>query len=82
MDLWIPLNFAVFLLAAWVNVRRLRKENTRRGLRFAALFISLYIAVIYLLAVLGVIPELDIRLWLRWMQFAIGVYVVAEAING
>lgn len=82
MDLWIPAIFAVWLIAAWTNIRRLRRDNRRVGLRAAALVMSLYIAVVYLLAIVGIIPEIEIRLYMRWMQFAIGVYVVAEAVNG
>lgn len=82
MDAWMILNVAVFSLSLWVNLRRTKRGNPRVWLRVTAAFMSLYIASIYLLGAMGIIADIEIRLWMRWFQAAIGVYFIAEAING
>jgi hypothetical protein len=82
MDLWIPLNLLVFVIAAWQNARRIKRGNVRNGLRWSALLLCSYIAVIYLLTIIGVIPEYEIRLYMRWFQIPIGIYLITEALNG
>jgi uncharacterized integral membrane protein len=82
IDLWIPLNMLVFAVAAWQNIRRIRKGNTHNGLRWVALVIASYIAVIYLLVIVGVIGDADVRLYMRWFQLPMGMYLILEAING
>jgi uncharacterized integral membrane protein len=82
MDLWIPLNVIVFAIAAWQNARRIRAGNARNGIRWVALSFSLYIATIYFLVIIGFIPDTDVRLYMRWFQIPIGMYLILEAMNG
>ena len=82
MDTLIPIIMLVFAVSAWQNARRIRPGNARNGLRWVALTISLYIALIYLLATIGVIPVEDIRLYLRWFLIPVGMYMIIEAVNG
>jgi hypothetical protein len=82
MDLWIPLNLLIFVIAAWQNARRIRKGNKRNGLRWVGLMLSCYIACIYFLTILGVIPDGDVRLYMRWFQIPIAIYLITEALNG
>jgi hypothetical protein len=82
MDLFVPLNLLVFAVAAWQNLRRIRRGNPHNGLRWVALCISLYIGGIYFLTILGAIPEGEIRLYMRWFQIPIGMYLILEALYG
>ncbi|RPH37472.1 hypothetical protein EHM92_02590 [bacterium] len=82
VDIWVVLNFALAVIAIWVNWRRTGKENLRRGLRISGLFIALYVAVVYGLVILGVIPEFEVRLWMRFFQAVILAYLISEALNG
>lgn len=82
MDPWLPIIMILFVIAAWQNLRRMHRGNKRNGLRLAGLVVSLYIALIYLMAVIGAIPDVDIRLYMRWFQIPLGIYLVIEALNG
>lgn len=82
IDGWIVFNFLAGVAALVINLRRFQPTNPRRWMRFAAAIIAGYIAVIYGLCITGYIHETDIRLYMRWMQGAVAVYLIAEARNG
>jgi hypothetical protein len=71
-----------FTIGAWVNFRRARRTNYRAGLRWAAFAICLYGAVVYLFGIVGIIPDVEIRLWMRWFQFPVAIYMIVEGLNG
>lgn len=44
-----------------------------------AAFISLYIFTIYTCSLLGIIPEYEIRLYLRWFNIVIAAYMILRS---
>lgn len=81
-DIFIVINFALAAIAFWVNYRRAQRDNVRRGLRWAGMFIAFYIGFVYAAVMVGLIPEPEARLWLRFFQGVILAYMVAEALHG
>lgn len=66
----------------YCSARRIRRDNYRAWLRLPAAFISGYICFVYVIAFFGIIPEMDIRYFMRWFQLVIAAYIVLEARHG
>lgn len=83
MDGWILFNFTCAAIALIANsIRFFKRDNPRRWLRLPAALIALYIAGVYLASMLGIVPESEIRFFMRWFQGAITIYLTVEALNG
>lgn len=82
IDPLILLNAVLFGWALFESVRRVKRTNTRRWLRVPAAFLAGYIFIVYLSAIVGIIPDAEIRFYMRWLQLVIAGYIVAEAKHG
>lgn len=81
-DILILLNVLLFGWAFWETLKRIKRVNVRLWLRVPAAFIAGYIFLVYLLTVLGLIDESNIRYFMRWFQLVIAAYIVLEAKHG
>lgn len=83
MDPLILANVACFGWALYETTRKmLWSDYPRKPLRFVASFVSFYFFVIYLLAMVGVIPDIEVRLFLRWFNVVVALYMILEARHG
>ena len=81
MDIIIMANVILFGWAFVETVRKL-KNNVRMWLRIPAAFISLYYVIIFVFALLGVIPDVDVKLYMRWFQMVVAAYIILESKHG
>lgn len=82
MDTLILANLVMSFGALILTSRRFFTEREMKMFRLPAMFISAYIFSIYLLSVMGIIPESDIRQYMRWFQLVIAAYIMLETKHG
>lgn len=75
-------NFIAFGLAFYLTAIRIRRDNARMWIRIPAAFVAGYICFVYLLAIFGVIPDGEVRHFMRWFQLVIAAYIMLEARHG
>jgi len=75
-------NVIMFGWAALASIRKIRRDNVRMWLRIPAAFVAIYICFVYLLASLGIVPQDEIRFFMRWFQLVIAAYIILEAQHG
>lgn len=78
----IVANIIFYGLALYFTARKIRRDNYRMWIRIPAAFISGYIFIVYLLVVFGIIPEAEVRFFMRWFQLVIASYIILEAKHG
>lgn len=75
-------NFVVFALAAYVNIRKIKKDNPRSGLRFAWAYVCCGVSIMYFFGVIGVLSSEQIPFFARAIMMALGFVAIAEGANG
>lgn len=76
MDLLIVVNAVVAGWAILEGVRAFRRATTRRWIIYPAILLASYLFLIYSLSIVGVIPENDIRYFMRWFQIAVSSFII------
>jgi len=78
----ITANIIFYGLAFYFTARKIRRDNYRMWMRIPAAFVSGYIFLVYLLVIVGIIPEDNVRYFMRWFQLVIAAYIMLEARHG
>ena len=81
MNILIPVNMVISLVACVYAFSVARKNKYRRWLRVMGGCLCIYVFFIYLWVFLGVMSQAEIPLFLRWFQGAFVLYIIFEAKN-
>jgi hypothetical protein len=80
LDPVIIVNAIAFGFAFYMSTKRLRKDNPHLWLHILCAFVSGYIFLVYLSSIIGLVPEQEIRFYMRWFlsSIAILIYMIAK----